>query len=112
MKILLNLITILLIFLIMFMLAQNADQYVNVRLLTFDFASVNLVIVIIISLTLGAMFGAVFMAFNAIQARTEVRRIQRQNKTLTAELEKLRNVSIDEIPEPSLLSDAKKEESE
>ena len=98
MKILLNLVKILLIIMLMFLLVQNANEFVDIQLLTFNYVGVNLVIVMIISITIGAMFGAVFMAFSSIQAKTEVRKIRQQNKTLTSELEKLRNVSIDEIP--------------
>jgi hypothetical protein len=96
----------------MFLLVQNANEFVDIQLLTFSYFNVNLVIVMIISITIGAMFGAVFMAFNAIQARSEVRKIRQQNKTLTSELEKLRNASIDEIPAQVVESDVPNEKAD
>jgi uncharacterized membrane protein YciS (DUF1049 family) len=108
MKIFLNLLIIAIIVLVLIILTQNADQSVDVEVLTYGQTGINLVFVMIISFTVGAMFGAAFMAFSAIQAKAKVREIQRQNKTLTIELEKLRNISIDEIPE----QDEVKKESE
>lgn len=102
MKIILNLIKILLVILVMFILTQNADQNVSVSFLTLEYPNINLVIVIIISLAIGAVFGATFMAFSAIQAKAEVSRIKKSNKALTSEIERLRNVTIEEIPPQSL----------
>jgi uncharacterized membrane protein YciS (DUF1049 family) len=99
MKIFLNLLIIAIIVLVLIILTQNADQIVDVDVLTYSQTGINLVFVMIISFTVGAMFGAAFMAFSAIQAKARVREIQRQNRSLTNELEKLRNISIDEIPD-------------
>ena len=99
MKIFLNLLIIAIIVLVLIILTQNADQSVDVDVLTYSQTNINLVFVMIISFTVGAMFGAAFMAFSVIQAKAKVREIQRKNKTLSIELEKLRNVSIDEIPD-------------
>lgn len=99
MKIFLNLLLIAIIVLVLIILTQNADQVVDVEVLTYSQTGINLVFVMIISFTVGAMFGAAFMAFSAIQAKAKVREIQRQNRSLTSELDKLRNISIDEIPD-------------
>lgn len=98
MKIFLNLLIIAIIILVMIVLTQNADQYVDVDVLTYSRTGINLVFVMIISFAIGAMFGAAFMAFSAIQAKARAREIQRKNRTLTVELERLRNLSIEEIP--------------
>ncbi len=105
MKIILNLAKILLIILLLFVLTQNADQYVDIDLFTYHFSGVNLYIVIIVSLTVGAMFGAVFMAFYVIQASGEVRELKRKNRQLLKELENLRNISIEEIPDEEIGSE-------
>ena len=99
MKIFLNLLIIAIIVLVMIILTQNADQSVDVDVLTYSQTGINLVFVMIISFTIGAMFGAAFMAFSAIQAKARVREIQRKNKTINSELERLRNISIEEIPD-------------
>lgn len=99
MKIILNLLKILLIIVLLFLLTQNANQSVSINLLNYSFQNVNLYLVIIVSLTIGAMLGAVFMAFSVLQSRKEVRDLKRKTQQLTKELENLRNVSIDEIPE-------------
>lgn len=99
MKIFLNLLIIAIIVLVLIILTQNADQIVDVEVLTYSQTGINLVFVMIISFTVGAMFGAAFMAFSAIQSKARVREIERQNRSLSTELEKLRNISIDEIPD-------------
>jgi len=99
MKIFLNLLIIAIIVVVMVVLAQNFDQNVDVDVLTYSWAGINLVFVIIITFAIGAMFGAAFMAFSAIQTKARLREVQRKNKTITVELERLRNISIEEIPD-------------
>ncbi|RMG66678.1 MAG: LapA family protein [Calditrichaeota bacterium] len=102
MKVLLTLIKILLIVLILFVLTQNAGQFVDIKLLTYQFNQVNLYVVIIVSFTIGAILGVLFMAMSYLQSRSEVRALKKANRQLTRELESLRNVSIEEIPEEDL----------
>ena len=102
MKIILNLFKVLIIILLLFILTQNANQRVDVHLLTYHFYQVNLYIVIILSLTLGAVLGAIFFAFYAVQAQSEIRKLQKRNKQLMRELENLRNLSIEDIPEEDI----------
>ncbi|RMF59810.1 MAG: LapA family protein [Calditrichaeota bacterium] len=107
MKIVLNLIKILLFILILYILTQNSNQYVQISLLTYQNPKVSLLVVLIASLTIGAVVGAVFMAFSLIQANSEVKKLKQKNKQLMSELENLRNVSVEEIPDedvPSLSS--------
>ncbi len=102
MKVLLTLIKVLLIVLILFVLTQNAGQFVDIKLLTYQFTQVNLYVVIIVSFTVGAILGVVFMALSYMQSRSEVRALKKANRQLSRELENLRNVSIEEIPEDDL----------
>ncbi len=99
MKIILNLFKVLLIILLLFILTQNASQRVDVHVLTYHFYQVNLYIVIILSLTLGTVLGAMFFIFYALQAQGEIRRLEKRNKQLMRELENLRNLSIEDIPD-------------
>jgi uncharacterized membrane protein YciS (DUF1049 family) len=99
MKIIENLLKILLVLLLLFVLIQNSDQRVNLQIFTLFYSQINLAIVLLITLGLGAVLGAILLSFSIIQARSELRIAQKKNKQLTRELENLRNISIDEIPE-------------
>ena len=99
MKIIENLLKILLVLLLLFVLIQNSDQRVNLQIFTLFYSQINLAIVLLITLGLGAILGAILLSFSIIQARSELRISQKKNKQLTRELENLRNISIDEIPE-------------
>jgi uncharacterized integral membrane protein len=103
MKILLNLIKIFIFMLALFILASNSTQYVTINLLNHTIPQVSLMAVILVSLTIGAVTGVIFMAFSVIQYQSEIKRLRNQNKQLKTELENLRNVSIDEIPEDTAL---------
>lgn len=102
MKIALNLLKIFMFIFALYILTQNSGQYVDINFINTTFSGVNLLIVILISLTVGAVLGAVFMAFAVIQSRTEVKTLRDKNRQLIKELENLRNISIDEIPDEEL----------
>ncbi|HFE63893.1 MAG TPA: LapA family protein [Caldithrix sp.] len=104
MKILGNIIKILVVVLLVYVLIQNADQIVDLKLFTFYYPEVHFSLIILITLGIGAILGAVMMSFSIMQLRSEVRNLQRKNKQLTQELENLRNISVDEIPEDSFPS--------
>ncbi len=99
MKIALNLIKIFVFILALYILTQNSSQFVDIKLLNNTYTGVNLLIVILVTLTVGAMLGAIFMALSAIQSRAELKSLRNKNRQLLSELESLRNISIDEIPE-------------
>jgi uncharacterized integral membrane protein len=103
MKIALNLVKILIFIFALYILTQNSGQYVDINFINATYSDVNLLVIILISLTVGAVLGAVFMAFAVIQSRSEVKNLRNKNRQLIKELENLRNISIDEIPdeEPS-----------
>lgn len=77
----------------------NLNQYVTVHLFNLVYEDVNLVTVIFISLFIGVVIGALLISSHIIKAKSEVAGIRRDNKKLIKELEGLRNLSIDEIPE-------------
>jgi len=116
MKIVLIFVKILLFLLALVVLTQNSGQYVNITLFNNSFNDVNLLAVILITLTLGAVVGGVFMSLLVIQTRGEIKTLRNKNKQLLGELESLRNMSIDEIPEdgdlPQISTPAFKPESE
>ena len=106
MKIIENIIKILLVLLLLFVLIQNSGQRVDLQIFTLFYPDINLSIVLLVTLGLGAILGAVLLSFNIIQVRSENRQLQKKNNQLTKELENLRNISIDEIPEEGSVDSA------
>lgn len=102
MKVIENVIKIILVLLILFVLIQNSGQSVNLALFTLSFPGINLAIVLLITLGVGAILGSLLVGFSLIHSRSEVRDLMKKNKLLTKELENLRNISIDEIPSDNL----------
>ena len=97
MKILGNLIKILVVVLLLYVLIQNADQRIDLSLFTLYYPQIHLSIVLLITLGIGAVLGAVLISFSMLQLRGEVRNLNKKNKQLTKELENLRNISVEEI---------------
>ncbi len=102
MKILGNLIKILVIVLLVYVLIQNAGQKVDLRLFTLYYSNLHFSIILLLTLGVGAVLGALMMGISLIHTRAEIRELKRKNRQLTKELENLRNISIDEIPEEDL----------
>lgn len=102
MKIVTNFLKILLLILLMLILIQNSHQIVSIQILNKSFENINLAIILIICLAIGAMIGAVFLAFAALQSHSEIRTLKRANQKMLKELERLRNISVEDIPEADL----------
>jgi len=99
MKIIENVIKILVVLLLLFVLLSHAEQHVDLKIFTLYYPEQNLAIVLLITLGLGAILGALLLGFNFIQVRSESRLLKKKIDQLTKELENLRNISIDEIPD-------------
>lgn len=116
MKIAINLVKILIFIFALYILTLNNDQYVNIKFINTTYSGINLLVVILFALTVGAVLGAVFMAFSVIHSRAEVKELRTKNRQLLRELENLRNISIDEIPDeappPQLPAPVSKSESQ
>ncbi len=84
---------------ILWFFTLNLNQYVTIHLFNTTFPHVNLVTVIFISLFIGIVIGALLLSTQVIKSKGEIAKIRRENKKLIKELEGLRNLSIDEIPE-------------
>ncbi|MBN2364627.1 MAG: LapA family protein [Calditrichaeota bacterium] len=104
MKIIENLIKILIVLLLLFVLIQNSSQKIDLQLFTLYYPNINLAIILLITLGIGAVLGALMLSLNLIQSRSEIRNLQKKNKQLTKELENLRNISIEEIPDGEIQS--------
>jgi uncharacterized integral membrane protein len=98
-------ITIIVMAIILWFFSLNLDQYVTVRIFSAVYEGVNLVTVIFLSVLSGIVIGALMVAAQVIKAKADVISIKKQNKSLIRELESLRNLSIDEIPEQEINTD-------
>ncbi len=99
MKILGNLIKILIVVLLIYVLIQNSDQVVDLRFFTLYYPAIHLSVLLLITLGIGAILGSLMMGFTVLQLKGEIRDLKKKNKQLNKELENLRNISIEEIPE-------------
>ena len=84
---------------ILWFFAMNLDQYVDIRLFQNEYPGVNLIVVIFISFFIGAIVGAILLSSQILNVKTEVRSLRRERMKLLNELDGLRNMSIDEIPD-------------
>ena len=84
---------------ILWFFTLNLNQYVTIYLFNHVYEDVNLVTVIFISIFIGVIFGALLLSSQIVKSKTETASVKRQNKKLHKELEGLRNLSIDEIPD-------------
>ena len=98
--------TIIIMAVILWFFSLNLDQYVTVRVFNAVYENVNLVTVIFLSVLSGIVIGALMVAAQVIKAKADVISIKKQNKSLVRELESLRNISIDEIPEQEIKPDS------
>ncbi len=94
---------------ILWFFTLNLNEYVTIYLFNRVYENVNLVTVIFISLFIGVVIGALLLATQVLKARSEIASVKRQNKKLVKELEGLRNLSIDEIPETDTKIDSEPE---
>ena len=102
MKIFENLVKILVVILLLFVLIQNADQRINLKLFTLFYPEIHVSIVLLITLGIGAILGALLLSVSVMQMKSEMRVLNRKNKQLTSELESLRNISVEEIPDEGI----------
>lgn len=103
MRSILILVQVLVFVLALAFLIQNHGQPVAINLLGFvTYPQVDLLVVILVSLTAGAVLTWVLMTFVMIQSRSDLRQLKKKNRQLQSELQNLRNISIDEIPDDDL----------
>jgi len=84
--------------------AMNLDQNVTINLFQSTYEQVNLIVVIFITFFIGTVVGAIILSSMVMSAKAEVRLLRRERKKLLEELDGLRNMSIDEIPDPDTKS--------
>ncbi|MFL2983134.1 MAG: lipopolysaccharide assembly LapA domain-containing protein [Candidatus Neomarinimicrobiota bacterium] len=79
---------------VLFLMQNNAKVYVDLIFISFNNASVAMVI--FGSLATGILLGYLFAIFSILSAKAELRSMQNKNKRIADELNDLRNVAIDE----------------
>lgn len=84
---------------ILWFFSMNLGQYVDIYLFTKTYESVNLIVVIFITFFIGTVVGAILLSSYVLNAKAEIRSIKKERSKLLGELDGLRNMSIDEIPE-------------
>ena len=84
---------------ILWFFSINLNEEVSIILYNVEYQNVKLVAVIFISVFIGVVIGALLISSHVLKAKSETASIKKQNKKLLKELEGLRNISIDEIPE-------------
>ena len=85
---------IIILFLIYFLSMNNA--YVDIDLLFKKFNQVSISMVIFGALSLGVICGYILAVFSILSTRAENRNLQNRIKSLTDELNDLRNVAVNE----------------
>ena len=85
---------IIILFLIYFLSMNNAA--VDIDLLFKKFSQVSISMVIFGALSLGVLFGYIIAVFSILSTRAQNRNLQNKIKSLTDELNDLRNVAVNE----------------
>ena len=85
---------IIILFLIYFLSMNNAS--VDIDLLFKKFNQVSISMVIFGALSLGVLFGYLIAVFSVLSTRAQNRNLQNKIKSLTDELNDLRNVAVNE----------------
>ncbi|MGD9486785.1 MAG: lipopolysaccharide assembly LapA domain-containing protein [Calditrichaceae bacterium] len=84
---------------ILWFFTLNLGSRVDIYLFNSLYEQVPVVTVIFISLFVGVVLGALLLSTQLLKAKGQVSGIRKENKRLVKELEGLRNLSIDEIPD-------------
>ena len=93
---------LIIIFSLLLVLVENTDT-VTVNLIISEFPETKVAVLILISVGIGILIGYGLTVVALISAKSELRSLKHKNQSLTDELNDLRNVSIDAIPEEFLM---------
>ncbi len=75
---------------------QNQEQMVSVRVLTWQSPNLPLYLFLYVAFAAGVLIWALISALNIIKLKGDVHKLQRDNRRVTDELNRLRNVNIEE----------------
>ena len=86
--------TLIILSLIFFLMLNTARAHLNLIFTEFNSAPVNMII--FGSIAIGILFGYLIAIFSILSNKSEIRNLRNKNKSLTDELNDLRNVAGDE----------------
>ena len=86
--------TLIILSLIFFLMLNTARVHLNLIFTEFNSAPVNMII--FGSIAIGILFGYLIALFSILSNKSEIRNLRNKNKSLTDELNDLRNVAVDE----------------
>ena len=95
MKLIKMFILILVILALVFFLMRNNDE-ATVNLLYKQYTDITVAVIMLVSLGIGVILGFLVATTSIISAKNTSRTLRTKNKKLTEELNRLRNVNIDE----------------
>jgi len=75
---------------------QNQEQMVSVRVLTWQSPNLPLYLFLYVAFAAGVLIWALISALNIIKLKGDIRKLQKDNRKITDELNRLRNVNIEE----------------
>ena len=81
---------------LVYFLAQNAGEKVDLNLLFFSYENVPVFLIILFSLSIGILSGFLSAVIVVLSLKSQIRSLTDKNRLLTDELNDLRNVAIDE----------------
>ena len=81
---------------LVYFLAQNAGEKVDLNLLFFSYVNVPVFLIILFSLSIGILSGFLSAVIVVLSLKSQTRSLKDKNRLLTDELNDLRNVAIDE----------------
>ena len=81
---------------LVYFLAQNAGEKVDLNLLFFSYENVPVFLIILFSLSIGILSGFLSAVIVVLSLKSQIRSLKDKNRLLTDELNDLRNVAIDE----------------
>ena len=84
---------------ILWFFAHNIEEKVNIHFFQITYQNIPLITVIFISFFIGAIVGAILLSAQLLKSRAEIRVVKKENIQLIKELDGLRNLSIDELPD-------------
>ena len=97
MKIMFRIFTIIIVFLVIWVMIQNLDYSVDFNFFDKQYVDLRLPLIILASLIIGFIFGTFLIALVALQYKAEIVKVNKKNKSLMNELDSLRNLSIEDI---------------
>ena len=92
-------------FLFLYFGVQNYQQEVSVHFLHYETQNLSLSFVIYSAFAAGILFMFLLLAFYILKLKNQMRKIQKEDKKIREELNRLRNANIEEELEPAESTD-------